>query len=65
MSASKSVAEGEIIRRKEAMDSLVHEVSRGEDESLPPSLRSALEVSKVIWVLLSFVFIMSYFLYTV
>jgi hypothetical protein len=48
MSASKSVAEGEIIRRKEAMDSLVHEVSRGEDESLPPSLRSALEVSKAI-----------------
>lgn len=43
--ASKSVAEGEIVRKKEAMDSLVNEVSRGEDESLPPSLRSALEVS--------------------
>ena len=46
MSAFKSVAEGEIIRRTEAMDSLVHEVSRGEDETLAPSLRSALEVSK-------------------
>ena len=44
MLASKSVAEGEIIRRNEAMDSLVNEVSRGEDESLPASLRSALEV---------------------
>lgn len=45
MSTSKSVAEGEIIRKKEAMDSLVHEVSRGEDESLPASLRSSLEVN--------------------
>ena len=45
MTAPRTVAEGEIIRQKEAMDSLIHEVSHGEDDSLPPSLRSALEVS--------------------
>ena len=42
---TSTVALGDKVRMQEAMDSLVEEISRGEDESLAPSLRSAFEVS--------------------
>jgi hypothetical protein len=41
---ANSVAIGDQIRKKEAMETLVSEISRGENEMLPPSLRNALEV---------------------
>jgi hypothetical protein len=37
------VAIGEKVRKKEAIETLVEEISRGEEESLAPSLRSGLE----------------------
>mmetsp|Transcript_23035 Transcript_23035/g.33715 ORF Transcript_23035/g.33715 Transcript_23035/m.33715 type:complete len:877 (-) Transcript_23035:21-2651(-) len=40
---STAVALGDKVRKKEAMETLVEEISRGEDEGLAPSLRSALE----------------------
>jgi hypothetical protein len=39
------LGEKEKVRKKEAMEALVDEISRLEDENLAPSLRSALEVS--------------------
>ena len=46
MSASLiGLGEKEKVRKKEAMEALVDEISRLEDENLAPSLRSALEVS--------------------
>jgi hypothetical protein len=41
---SNAVALGEKVRKQEAMENLVDEISRGEDDSLAPSLRSVFEV---------------------
>lgn len=46
---SNVVAYGEKIRKKEAMEALVEEISHCEEDSLSPSIRSGLEVSLLLY----------------
>lgn len=57
---SSVVAIGEKVRKKEAMETLVEEISRSEEESLSPSIRSGLEVNFLFF--LSFVLFFDLFL---
>jgi hypothetical protein len=41
---ASTVAMGDQIRKREGMENLVVEISRGDNAMLPPSLRNALEV---------------------
>ena len=53
---SSRVAIGEKVRKKEAMEALVEEISHGEEESLSPSIRSGLEVSFFLFFFFSSIF---------